>query len=125
MIEYSFNFLNSSKIFAAFIMLLMNLGGKYLAYEIPENIEHIFSHPWVRRLLIFSLFFFTTRDVKISILLTLIFILLFKFLLDKNSRFCILQKDNLVTKREAYSAYKTLKDYQKQLTQIKNTINKT
>ena len=115
-VEHYINFLNSSKIFAGCVMLLMNLGGRYIVNELPGNMEKIFDTPWIRRLIIFSLFFFTTRDIKISILLTLAFILIFKFLLDEKSKFCILNKslDNQVSKKDAVEAYQVLQNYKKQ-----------
>ena len=116
MVEHYVNFLNTNKIFAGCIMLLMNLGGRYITNELPENMEKIFDRPWIRRLIIFSLFFFATRDIKISILLTLGFILTFKFLLDEKSRFCILNKlsENKVSKKDAVEAYQVLQNYKKQ-----------
>ena len=120
MVENYINFLNTSKVFAGCIMLLTNLGGRYIVNELPNNIEKIFNHPWVRMLIIFSLFFFTIRDIKTSILLTLLFILVFKFLLDENSRFCILGYNPSISKKDAVEAYQTLKEFRKQ----NKTLNK-
>ena len=53
MVEHLINVLNTSKIFAGCIMLLMNLGGRYIANEIPDNVEKVFNQPWIRRLIIF------------------------------------------------------------------------
>lgn len=116
MVESYINLLNTSKIFAGCIMLLMNLGGRYIANEIPDNVQKIFNHPWIRRLIIFSIFFFATRDIKISLLLTLIFVLLFAFLLDEKSKFCLWGQNNepRISQQEAVEAYETLKKYKKQ-----------
>jgi len=110
------NILNNSKIFVGCIMLLMNLGGRYIAHELPSNIDEILNRKWVRILIICSIIFVATRDIKISILLTLLFVLVFKFLLDNSSKFYILEKPpaNKVSKVEAIKAYKVLREFQKQ-----------
>ena len=116
MIENIMNILNNSKIFVGCIMLLMNLGGRYIAHELPSNIDEILNRKWVRILIICSIIFVATRDIKISILLTLLFVLVFKFLLDNSSKFYILEKPpaNKVSKVEAIKAYKVLREFQKQ-----------
>ena len=115
MVEQYINFLNSSKIFAGCIMLLMNLGGKYIANEIPKNVDKIFDKSLVRQFIIFSIIFVATKDFKISLLLTFAFILFFRFILNEKSKFCILEKDpDTVSKKEALEAYQTLKKFKTQ-----------
>jgi len=119
MIENIMNVLNNSKIFVGCIMLLMNLGGRYIAHELPSNIDEILNRKWVRILIICSIIFVATRDIKISILLTLLFVLVFKFLLDSSSKFCILnmtesESKKSISKVEALKAYTLLREYQSQ-----------
>lgn len=121
MIEAVMDILNNSKIFVGCIMLLMNLGGRYISHELPSNIDEILNRKWVRILIISSIIFVATRDIKISILLTLLFVLVFKFLLDNSSKFYILDSkvtsetsENSISKEEALKAYKVLREFQKQ-----------
>ena len=67
----------NSKLFNGCIMLLMNIGGKYLAIDLPNNMEKLFSTYFILRcLVLFSIFFMATRDIKISIMLSLLFFIL-------------------------------------------------
>ena len=84
--------INNNKIFHGCIMILMNLGSKYIAQDIPDYIEDFFKTKELRIFFVFCVVFISTRDFKISILITLIFILLFKFLLNNSSNLCIISE---------------------------------
>jgi len=84
--------LSNSPLFNGSIMLLSNIGGKYLAIDMPKNIDVLFeNYAILRYLILFSVFFIATRDIKISILLTLFYFIVIKFLINENSRFCIIK----------------------------------
>ena len=40
----------------------------------------------------FSVFFIATRDIKISVLLTLFYFIIIKFLINEESMFCLINK---------------------------------
>ena len=63
------------------------------------------------------MFIFAKRDIKISLLLTLVFVLLFNFLLDEKSKFCLWGQNSKpkISQQEAIEAYETLKKYKKQI----------
>lgn len=85
--------LSNSPIFNGSIMLLSNIGGKYLALDLPKNLDVLFeNYAILRYLILFSVFFIATRDIKISVLLTLFYFIVIKFLINENSRFCIIEK---------------------------------
>ena len=90
--------LGNSPLFNGSIMLLSNIGGKYLALDLPQNIDVLFQqYALLRYLILFSIFFMATRDIKISVLLTLFYFIIIKFLINEKSHFCILkqkEKDN-------------------------------
>ena len=70
------NSVASSKIFNAFLIIISNIGGKYITLDIPNNIEFLFSNYFFLRLLVmFSIFFMSTRDIKVSILLLLLYLI--------------------------------------------------
>ena len=90
MIDSTLLYLSNSKLFSGCIMLLTNIGGKYLAIDLPENMEKLFSKFFILRLLVlFSIFFMATRDIKTSILLSLLFFIVIKFLINEKSSFCL------------------------------------
>lgn len=91
--------MSNNKLFSGCIMLLTNIGGKYLAIDLPSNLEKIFSKSQLLRfLVIFSIFFMATRDIKIAFLLALLFYMTIKYFINENSTFCMLKDVNMVNK---------------------------
>jgi hypothetical protein len=86
MIDLLLQTIGINKIFNGVSTLAMQIGGRYMAAEIPSNVEKIFNRPFFRRLFIFFISFIAFRDIKIAILVTLIFIILFNYLLDEKSK---------------------------------------
>ena len=87
--------LSNSKLFGGCIMLLTNIGGKYLAIDMPDNLEKLFSKYFILRcLVLFSIFFMATRDIKSSLLISLLFFIVVKFFINEKSSFCLVTKDN-------------------------------
>jgi hypothetical protein len=68
--------LNSSKLFAGIMVLVLNLGSRHLVDEISTSQEEYSRNLMMRRLAIFAVCFVTTRDIIISILLTAGFVIL-------------------------------------------------
>ena len=84
--------INQSKYFAGIIMILMNMGSKYISLELSERHESILGHPMVRRIMWFTVFFTATRDIWISLILTACFVILITGVFHDNSRFCMIPK---------------------------------
>ena len=110
--------LNNSKVFAGILMILMNLGSKYIALELSETQEEFLSNIVIRRIVIFVVAFIATRDIIISLTLTGVFILLVSGLFNDNSNLCIIKKHNpqtkIVTKDDVVKAKKIINKYEKQ-----------
>ena len=93
-IDLFFMELASNKIFNALIMITMNIGGKYLAMELPTNIDKLFqTHQALRYMVIFAICFMATRDIKYAIFMALVVILIFRFLLNETSSYCMLKEE--------------------------------
>jgi hypothetical protein len=72
----------------------MNIGGKYLAMELPTNIDKLFqTHQGLRYMVIFAICFMATRDIKYAIFMALVVILIFRFLLNESSSYCMLKQE--------------------------------
>lgn len=116
MIEHLITSINTSKYVSGIIMILMNLGSKYIAEELSEAQDNIFSNKIMRGLLIFSIVFFATKDVKISLILTSSFIIIVNGLLNEDSSFYIFNKKehftNKPTKHDYLIAKKIIKQYE-------------
>ena len=83
------NTLNTSPYFIGSMMLMMNLGARFLSLEVSKGQEAFLAHPWVRRSLIFVVFFMGTRSVWVAFWMALIVILLLGYLFNENSALCL------------------------------------
>ncbi len=87
------------KLFMAIIMLAMNIGGRFIIMDLPKSIDQLFtSSSLLRTFVIFALFFTATQHIMISIILTLTFVIVMKYLLNCDSEFCLLNKETFKSK---------------------------
>lgn len=84
-IEQIFLALNTNPYFIGLMMLLLNLGGRFIGMEISKEQEKVFQHPWVRRALIFTVLFVATRNVVVALIMTIFVLLILSFLFNENS----------------------------------------
>ncbi len=90
------------KLFTALIMLAMNIGGRFIVMDLPQSIDQIFtSSAIMRSFVIFALFFSATQDIRYSIIFTLIFIIVMKYLLNCDSEFCLLNKEHFKSQSQS------------------------
>jgi hypothetical protein len=110
------NNLNSSKYFAGLMILFLNLSSRYLALELSETQEQILSNKLIRRFIIFTVVFVSTRDIWVSMIVTAVFIILVSGLFNENSKYCIMTKPVIkqVTPDDVTEAKKVLKLYELQ-----------
>lgn len=116
--------LNDNKFFAGIVMLIMNIGSKYITIDLSKTQENYIKYSLGRQLIIFSILWVGTRDIFISLVMTLVFILFADYLFNENSCYCIMSKqyregntnhdDVPVTEKEVNSAIDTLKKARKQ-----------
>lgn len=102
MLDILVEIINSSRLFAGFSSICMQIGSRYMLAEIPSDVEKYFNKPIFRRLFLFFVIFIAFRDVKLAMLITLIFILVFNYLLDSRSKIYI--GDKLGIKKEEPNA---------------------
>jgi len=82
--------LNSSKYFIGLMMILLNVGSKYLFDEFGELHNLLLTKKIIRRLMIFVIVFIAIRDIKISIIITFLFIIIVLELCNEKSKYCII-----------------------------------
>ncbi len=88
-LEMFINSLNTNPYFIGFMMLLLNLGGRFIGMEMSKEQEKTFQHPWIRKFFIFTVFFVATRNILVALALTIVTLLLLAFLLNETSDFYI------------------------------------
>jgi hypothetical protein len=84
--------LNNSKFFAGLVMIMLNIGSKYVTIELSKTQEQYLKNSIARQFLIFSIVWLGTKDVITSLGLTAVFIILTQYLFNENSSFCVLPK---------------------------------
>jgi hypothetical protein len=117
-IDLGIGFLNNSKYFVAIMMLLLNLGSRYISMELSQFHEDFLSNVFVRRILVFTVVFVATRDIKVSLISTAVFIVLVSGLFHEDSKYCVLPsakdpKKN-VTKEEYHYAQTIVDKFNRQ-----------
>ena len=122
MIFEFFNTLNQSKYFAGIMMIVLNLGSKYITMELSENQDELFKNKIIRRFLVFTVVFVATRDIFVSLIITGVFIILVSGLFNENSRFALVTKPVIsqVTEEEYRQAKKIVRSFE---LQKKNSSN--
>ena len=115
-INKTFHNLNSSKYFAGLMILFLNLSSRYLALELSETQEQLLSNKLIRRFIIFTVVFVSTRDIWVSMIVTAVFIVLVSGLFNENSKYCIMTKPVMkqVTADDYKEAQKIIKLYELQ-----------
>lgn len=87
-----FKSLNDSKLFAGLIMIMLNIGSKYITIELSKSQEQYLRNSVGRQMLIFAIAWMGSRDIIIALILTATFTILTQHLFNENSQFCIIPK---------------------------------
>lgn len=80
---------NTNPYFIGLMMLVLNLGGRFIGLEVSKKQEQFFQHPWIRRGLIFTVLFVATRNIWVAFWMTLIVVLFIGYLFNENSSLCM------------------------------------
>ena len=108
--------LNNNKYFTGIMMIILNLGSRFLIMELSETQEQMLSNKIIRRFVMFTVVFIATKDIYVSFVITAIFIILVSGLFNENSRYCIVTKPVIkqVTQDDYKEALKMVKLYKLQ-----------
>ena len=82
--------LNNNTIFVGLLTLILNMGSKSISFKLNKKQEHLFKGSTMRTILIFAVFFTTTRNIFLAIGLTVLFYLLVNHFLNDESKLCIM-----------------------------------
>jgi hypothetical protein len=82
------SYLNSNKFFAGVVMILLNIGSRYITLNISRSSEEYLKMGVTRQLLVFTMAWMGTRDIYHALILTVVFIMLSDFAFNDESPFC-------------------------------------
>ena len=80
---------NTNPYFIGIMMLILNLGGRFISLEVTKKQEQFLQLPWVRRVLIFTVLFVATRNIWVAFWTTVAVVLVLGYLFNENSALCI------------------------------------
>ena len=120
-------YLNSSKFFAGIIMILLNVGSKFITIQFSKSTEEYMKYTLSKQILVFAMSWMGTRDIYTALGLTAIFTVLSDHLFNEESSFCIVpheyrilhkladtNNDGIVSETELNSAIAVLEKSKKQ-----------
>ena len=82
-------FLNNSKFFAGVVMILLNVGSKFISIQFSKSTEEYMKYTLSKQILVFAMAWMGTRDIYTSLGLTAVFTILSDHLFNEESTFCI------------------------------------
>ena len=123
--------LNSSKYFTGVVMIMLNIGSRFVEIKLSDSMEQYIKYNIAREVLIFSMAWMGTRDIIVALILTAVFVILSDFLLNAKSNLCILpnkqqylkvdtNKDGIITDIEINKAIEVLEKAKKQKEKERN-----
>lgn len=85
-------FLNNSKFFAGVIMILLNVGSKFIAIQFSRSTEEYLKLNVTKQILVFAMAWMGTRDIYTALILTAVFTVLSDHLFNEESPYCVVPK---------------------------------
>jgi len=82
-------FLNNSKFFAGVVMIMLNVGSKFIAIQFSKSTEEYLKANVTKQLLVFAMAWMGTRDIYTALVLTAVFTVLSDHLFNEESKFCV------------------------------------
>ena len=81
-------FLNNSKFFAGVVMILLNIGSKFISIQFSKSTEEYLKLNVTKQLLVFAMAWMGTRDIYVALVLTAVFTILSDHLFNEESPYC-------------------------------------
>jgi hypothetical protein len=123
-------YLNNSKFFAGCVMILLNIGSKFITIQFSKSAEEYLKLSVCKEILVFSMAWMGTRDIYAALGLTAVFVILSDHLFNEESRFCVVpenyrvlskletvldeNKDGIISDEEVNSAIAVLEKAKKE-----------
>jgi len=85
--------LNKSKVFAGLMIITLNIASRFVTIKMSKTMQSYLKFTFSRYILIFAISWMGTRDIYIALIITLLFIILFEYLLDEESNFYIFSEE--------------------------------
>ncbi len=99
--------LNANPYMIGTLMLVLNLGGRFLSLELTKKQEAFLQAAWVRPFIFFTLIFIATRNIVAAFWVTILFFFIIWVVVNENSKFCMIPSWCDPTTVEKHATYET------------------
>lgn len=99
--------LNANPYMIGALMLVLNLGGRFLSLELTKKQEAFLQASWVRPFIFFTLIFISTRNIVAAFWVTILFFFVIWVVVNENSKFCMIPSWCDPTTVEKHTTYET------------------
>ena len=82
-------YLNNSKFFAGCVMILLNVGSKFISIQFSKSTEEYLKMSVSKQILVFAMAWMGTRDIYAALGLTAVFVVLSDHLFNEESNYCV------------------------------------
>ena len=120
-------YLNNSKFFAGIIMILLNIGSKFISIQFSKSTEEYLKYSLSKQILVFAMAWMGTRDIYVALGLTAVFVVLSEHFFNEESDLCVVPHkhrvlhilnatpdENIVTENELNEAIAVLEKAKKE-----------
>ena len=97
-------YLNNSKFFAGVIMILLNVGSKFISIQFSKSTEEYLKMSLSKQILVFAMAWMGTRDIVTALLLTAVFVILSDHIFNEESPYCMVPQQHRVLDKLAKAA---------------------
>jgi len=89
-VNHHIMYLNNSKFFAGIIMILLNVGSKFISIQFSKSTEEYMKYTLSKQILVFAMAWMGTRDIYTALGLTAVFVILSDHLFNEESSLCFI-----------------------------------
>ena len=82
--------LNGSKIFAGFMIIMLNISSRFVTIKLSKSMESYLKYTFSRQILIFTIAWMGTRDIYIALAVAIVFTIIMDVLFNEDSNYCVL-----------------------------------
>ena len=82
-------YLNNTKFFAGVVMIMLNIGSKFITIQFSKSTEEYLKYSVSKQLFVFAMAWLGTRDIYTALVLTAVFVVLSDHLFNEESTMCI------------------------------------
>jgi len=95
--------LNNSKYFAGIVMILLNVGSKFVPISFSKSLEEYLKNGLSKQMLVFAMAWMGTRDIYTALGLTILFTIFSEYIFNEESRLCIIPDKYKMMNKETFS----------------------